>query len=156
MADNEELVQECAEKEPRQDEAMGDRVVELENLLAAKEGEIGEAKARVSELERALAVAEGRLSELNGSLKQAVSSYRVLVVQSHADVPEELIKGDSIEEINHSLKSARELASRIKTSIEADMASARVPAGAPQRASFDLSALSPREKINLGIEKGKS
>ena len=67
------------------------------------------------------------------------------------DVPEELIAGDSIEAIADSLTSAKELVTKIRKGMEAEISLARVPIGAPERAAPDLSALSPREKIQYAI-----
>jgi len=120
------------------------RVVELEELLAQKNEELTRANTRLAELERLRVESEERLT-------QAVSSYKALVVTSNPGVLEELITGDTIEDITASLESARSIVGKVKQGLEAEMASARVPAGAPQRAPVDLSALSPREKIQYGI-----
>jgi ABC-type transporter Mla subunit MlaD len=133
-----------------------DRVAELESLLETRDEELVRANARLVELEQALAESEERLNAAADGLKGAVSSYKSLVVQSNPDVLEELITGDSIEGIDLALKAARELIGRVKTSIEAEMSAARVPAGAPPRASTVTSALSPREKIQQGMERVKS
>jgi hypothetical protein len=98
-----------------------------------------------------MAESDGNLNKLNESLKQAVASYKALVVQSNQDVPEELISGDSIEAITGSLVSAKELVAKIRKGMEAEISLVRVPAGAPERTAPDLSALSPREKIQYAI-----
>lgn len=63
----------------------------------------------------------------------------------------ELITGETVDEINESLKKARALIERVKQEMEAETAKTMVPAGAPQRMPMDLSALSPREKIQYAI-----
>ena len=120
------------------------RVVELEELLAQKNEELTRANTRLAELERLRVESEERLA-------QAVSSYKALVVTSNPGVLEELITGGTIEDVNASLEGARSIVGKVKQGLEAEMASARVPAGAPQRTPVDLSALSPREKIQYGI-----
>jgi hypothetical protein len=84
-------------------------------------------------------------------LPQAVAAYKELVVQANPGVLAELITGDTIDEVNESLENARILMDRVRQEIEAEAAKTRVPAGAPQRAPLDLSALSPREKIKYAI-----
>ena len=120
------------------------RVFELEGLVAQRDEEVAQANARVSELEQVV-------SELEGKLAEVVSSYRSLAVETNPTVLEELITGDTVEDINASLERAKTLVSRVKEGLEAEIASARVPAGAPERAPINLEALSPREKIEYAI-----
>jgi hypothetical protein len=63
-----------------------------------------------------------------------------------------MIKGNSIEEINESVKSAQALVEKVKKELGAESARVRIPAGAPQRTPIDLSALSSREKIRYAME----
>ncbi len=143
----------------------GDRVTELEDLMAQKDEELAKANARIVELEQtvanldsevvslkqALAESEERLTTINHSLAEAVAVYKDLVAQSNPEVPEELITGDTIEAINESLEKAKTLVNRVKQGLEAEITAGKVPAGAPIRTPPDLSALSPREKINYAI-----
>ena len=161
----ESTVQNPAEDELSQSEASKEGVTELENLIAQKDQELASKDARVSELEAAVASLESEtatmkqtvaessdnLNKLNESLKEAVASYGALVIRSNPDVPEELIAGDSIEAIADSLTSAKELVTKIRKGMEAEISLARVPIGAPERTAPDLSALSPREKIQYAI-----
>jgi uncharacterized coiled-coil protein SlyX len=138
---------------------------ELEGLLAKKDEELAAKDLRISELEQAitirddqiaalkqsLAELELKLTELNDRLSQAVSSYRALVIKLNPGVPEELITGDSIEAIDKSLADAQNLVGKVRKELEAEIAGARVPAGAPQRTAIDFSALSPKEKIQYAI-----
>jgi len=122
------------------------RLIELEQIVVGKDGEIADLKQAEAELEE-------RLSALSNSLAEAVASYRTVLVQASPEVVEELVSGDTIEAINESLAQAKDLVSRVRQGVEAEIASARVPAGAPERTSPDLSALSPREKIQYAIGK---
>ena len=154
-----------SEDEPGQSETFKARIAELESLIAQKDQELASRDTRVAELEQMVAsleseiatlkqaVAESNdtLNELNEDLGQTVASYKTLVIQSNPDVPEELITGDTIEAINNSLASAKELVSKVRKGVEAEISLVRVPAGAPERTAPDLSALSPREKIQYAI-----
>jgi len=151
LPDNNEQEQDLTGEESELSEASRVRVAELEGLVAEKDEELSQANTRIAELEQAVADSSNKLSKVNENLNLAISSYKALVVQSNLDVPEELIAGDSIEAVNNSLTSARELISKVRSGIEAEISSAKVPAGAPQRAPIDLSALSPREKIQYAI-----
>ena len=88
------------------------------------------------------------------SLAEALAAYKALVVRSNPAVFAELISGDSFEAINNSLESARTLIAKVRQSVEAEIASGKVPAGAPPRTVPDLENLSPREKIQYAISKG--
>jgi uncharacterized coiled-coil protein SlyX len=152
-------------QEPTGEELENSRVAQLEAQLAEKEKEFAARDLRISELEQAiaerdnqiaalkqsLAELEPRLTELEESLAQAVSSYRALVIKSNPGLPEESIAGDSIEEIDGSLANAQALINKVRQELEAEIAATKIPAGAPQRTPIDLSALSPREKIQYAI-----
>jgi len=152
------------------------RMAELEGLVAerdealrAGEARLSEAGARIAELEQVTAERESEvaalkhsldssgetLASVKNSLAQAVSSYRALVVQAHPDVLDELVAGDSVEAVNQSLENAQVLISRVRQGLEAEASRTRVPAGAPQRTLPDLSALSPREKIQYAVGSNK-
>ncbi len=63
----------------------------------------------------------------------------------------ELVSGDTVGAVDESLKNARDLVEKVKQEIEAETSKAKIPIGAPQRAPLDVSALSPREKIQFAI-----
>lgn len=120
------------------------RLIELEQVIAIKDDEIAAMKQSRTELEE-------RLNTISNSLAEAVSGYRAMVAQSNPEVIEELISGDTIEAINDSLDRAKALVSKVRQGLETEISLAKVPAGAPERTSPDLSALSPREKIQYAI-----
>ena len=140
-------------------------VTELENLVAQKDEELTRTNARLTELEEVIAGKDGeiadlkqtgekleeKLTTLNNSLAESVASYKAMVVQANPEVIGELINGDTIESINESLDEAKALVSKVRQGIETEISLAKVPAGAPERTSPDLSALSPREKIQYAI-----
>jgi uncharacterized protein (DUF3084 family) len=119
-------------------------IIKLEQALVGKDSEI------VS-LKQALAEAERKLADLGQALSQAVAAYKALVVQTNPGVLAELITGETVDEVNESLKNAQALVDRVRQEMEAEASKTRIPAGAPQRAPLDLSALSPREKIKYAI-----
>lgn len=123
-------------------------LLETEQLArAASEAELVRHEAAIAELHAAAGVAQK-------SLADTVAAYKALVVRSNPGIPAELISGDTIEAIARSLESAGTLVAKVRQSIEAEIASGKVPAGAPARTVPDLESLSPREKIQYGISKG--
>lgn len=148
----------------------GGRIAELENLLASKDEGLARANSRLAELEDVLASREQEIDRLKqaqanleteladsaASLKEAVAGYRAMVIEANPEVITELISGDSVEAINESLEQAKALVSKVRQVVEAEISSARVPAGAPGRTSPDFSALSPREKIQHAMVRSSS
>jgi predicted RNase H-like nuclease (RuvC/YqgF family) len=128
----------------REVESRDATIMKLEQALAGKDGETADLKQSLDEAKQAL-------EELGKALPQAVAAYKELVVEANPGVLAELITGETIEEVNESLKNARALMERVRQEIEAEAARTRVPAGAPQRTPLDLSALSAREKIQYAI-----
>lgn len=153
------------DQEPSGEEPETSRTTELEGLIAEKDEQLAAKDLRISELEQAIASRdnqiaalkqsmaglEQKLTDLENSLSQAVSNYRALAAKSNPGMPEELIAGDSIEAIDKSVEDAQTLIDRVRKELEAEIAGARVPAGAPQRTPADLSALSSQEKIQYAI-----
>ncbi len=134
------------------------RIGELEELIAQKEEELRGKDDRILELERLLEEKEEEISklkqslaEMNDALKRAVTSYKAQVLTSNPHLPEELIKGETIEEVNTSLLQAQEVVEKVKKGVQAEISLSKFPLGAPERAAPDLSGLSPREKIKYAI-----
>ena len=98
---------------------------------------------------------EARLSELSAQVEKAVACYRSLLLATAPDVPQELVKGETVEEVEASFEAARDMVERIRQKLEAQVAGERVPAGAPPRSAPDLSTLSPKEKILYGLSRGR-
>ncbi len=160
MPDDEEQTQSTTGEELAQT-----RIAELESLLAQKDEELSSANARATELEQTVASLEGelttvkqsnlesehRLAEVSDALSQAVASYKARVIASNPEVPVDLIGGDTVEAIDSSLENAQSLITKVREGLEAEIRMVKIPAGAPARVPVDLSALSPREKIQYGI-----
>ena len=120
------------------------RIVELEQVVTGKDSQIASLQQTKDEL-------EDRLAVLSNSLAEAVAGYKSMVVQANPEIVEELISGDTVESINDSLEKAKALVSKVRRRIETEVSLAKVPAGAPERTSPDLSTLSAREKIQYAI-----
>ena len=131
----------------RELKSRADAIDGLEKTLADRDTEIATIKQVAEDFKQ-------KLDELGKALPLAVAAYRELVAQANPGLVAEMIKGETIEAINESVKNARSLVDRVKQEVGAENARVRVPAGAPQRTLPDLSALSAREKIKYAMEKG--
>lgn len=129
-------------------------IVVLEQSVGEKDGEIAILKQSVDDSTRRADESEEKFTSLNGSLEATISAYRDVVIRSNPNIPEELITGTTIDELNASVEKAATLVAQVRGSIEAGIAAGRVPAGAPPRTPPDLSALSPREKIEYAVKEG--
>ena len=129
----------------RELKSRADAIDGLEKTLADRDTEIATIKQVAEDFKL-------KLDEMGKSLPLAVAAYRELVAQANPGLVAEMIKGETIEAINESVKSARSLVDRVKQEVGAENARVRVPAGAPQRTLPDFSALSPREKIKYAME----
>jgi uncharacterized coiled-coil protein SlyX len=121
-----------------------DAIAKLEQALAGKDSE-------VTAMKQALDDTTQKLKDMGEVLPKAVAAYKEIVAQANPGILAEMINGDTIEGINESLKNARALVERVRQEVGAEAARVRVPAGAPQRTPLDMSALSPREKIQYAL-----
>jgi SMC interacting uncharacterized protein involved in chromosome segregation len=122
-------------------------VIELEQNVAAKDAEIAALK---QSLEKALQDSDSTRQQLD----EAIAAYKEMVQQANPGLVAGMVKGDTIADINESVKSARALVEKVKQEVAAESARVKVPAGAPQRTPLDLSGLTSREKIKYAMEGG--
>jgi len=120
------------------------RIAELVAALAQRDSELAALKKSAQGLEEKLAASGAVLAE-------TVAGYRALVLQTNPGIDEELVAGGSIAAVTESLAKAKSLLGKVRKSVEKEISRTRVPIGAPGRQAPDLSALTPREKINYGI-----
>ena len=130
------------------------RESQLDTLTAA----LSQRDARIAELEAALgdaeSVVQSRVEEIEGvnaRLAQAVEMYRSSLLAAEPDVPEDMVQGASVEAVQESLERARQMVAQVRGRLEAQTSMERTPMGAPARSAPDMSALSPQEKITMGL-----
>ncbi len=86
--------------------------------------------------------------KLQEQVENDVTKYRDVLVQANPLIPEELIQGASVEELDASIVKATQVVEKVKSSIDE---STRIPAGSPVRSGPDLSEMSASEKIKHGL-----
>jgi hypothetical protein len=153
MADEEKIPDEQKTPNEGSTPTGAGRTSELEGLLSSQTEELQGAKVRLAEMEKALIEANERTTRLDGSLKQAVTSYKVLILKANPDILPELLSGETITDLDSSVSQARDLIGKIKSGLESQAGETHIPAGAPQRGAADTSGLSAREKIREGINR---
>lgn len=170
---NEQEINQKVENNTSTEEAYQALRSELEaerNKTATQVAEATQAlQARITELEGELETKAGVVTGLEDQLLQmannyegakaayayAVEDFKKLAVVSNPLIPQEAIYGNSVEEIKASLDRANKLVANVQESLSKQAATAQVPAGAPQRTGPDVSAMSTKEKINLGLEQAR-
>jgi len=119
--------------------------------MSARQAEL---EASLSEAKQASEAAAAELASVKEAQAQAVAKYLCAVRLANPTIPQDIIAGDTIEEIDASLAKATSIANAVKASLEAQAKEAKVPAGAPPRGEISLEGLSSREKIAAGIQQG--
>jgi len=110
-----------------------------------------EAQQRIAGLEAAVLSGQEEAALLKDALATAVAKYRKAILSRLPEIPEELVRGETVDEIDASLELATQIVSRVRQQLDAEESSKAVPAGAPPRTTPDLSALAPSEKIAYGL-----
>jgi vacuolar-type H+-ATPase subunit I/STV1 len=125
--------------------------------VESKDATIAELEAKRGELENSLSEAKKESEAIVTALKEAkdeaVAKYGTMAKALNPTVPEAMIAGDTIEEIDASVEKGKALVASVKESLESEAAAAKVPAGAPTRGEISLEGMSPKEKIAYGIRQ---
>lgn len=114
--------------------------------------EVRDLQSQSNRLLQELSQRDEEVQRLREGLQNAAMKYRQALMAAYPVIPEELLSGSTVEELEASLERARSAVESVKQKLEEDMArSLSVPAGAPVRRIPDLSGMSPREKIHYGL-----
>jgi chromosome segregation ATPase len=116
-------------------------------------GQLDQAQAARTTAESGAQSTRAYLQAAEERLRTAAAKYRDLVVCTEPELPAELIAGDDVDAVEASATAAREMVGHVRAHIEAQAQALRVPAGAPPRTGADLSALTPEQKIRIGLER---
>jgi chromosome segregation ATPase len=138
------------------------RAAHLENLSAAQTETLAQTKTELASrdeelaaLREEIAAARSEAEELRAGLRSAAEKYRTAVLASRAEVPPDLVSGETVEEVDRQLEAALRMVAQLKSHLESQAQAQRVPTGAPARRAPDLAALSPTEKISYGLVQRK-
>jgi chromosome segregation ATPase len=125
----------------------------LEKLATENATRIAELESSLSEAKTGSEAAAAELASTKEAKDQAVAKYLNMAKALNPAIPEGIIAGETIEEIDASVEKAQSIAESVKASLEAQAKEAKVPAGAPTRTEISVEGLSPREKIAAGIQQ---
>jgi uncharacterized coiled-coil protein SlyX len=136
-----------ATPQPDELERLNAALAQRDARIATLEGELAAIRNDLKEARTAHDTAQRQANALKEALSAALLKYRDLLLASAPDIPSDLVKGDTLEELEASFNAAKQMVERIRSQVEAKVAKERVPAGSPIRSAPDLSALTPKEKI---------
>jgi hypothetical protein len=121
-----------------------DLINELQKNITQKNEQIENLKSSASAFEQ-------DVDRLNKDLEKSLASYRNMVIKAHPGVPEELISGKNVDEIDTSLDRAKKIVERVKKGLWDNQKAESVPVGAPARAAHRPENMSAREKIHYAL-----
>lgn len=128
--------------------------VQAEIEALAAEGLAREEAEDTRGLEQALAATRRELERQRDLACAAVARYREAMLAAEPDLPPEMVRGESIEEVDASIVAARTMVARVRERVEARRPSERgFPAGAPARESSPRGHLTARQKIAAGLQE---
>ena len=129
------------------------RIAELQAEGEALRAEQSNLQASLSEAKTGSEAAAAELASTREAKDVAVAKYLGAVRVANPAIPQDIIAGDTIEDIDASLAKATTIVESVKKVMEAEASRVKVPAGAPTRGEISLEGLSPREKIAAGIQQ---
>ena len=128
----------------------------LEQAMAEKDARLADLNAALSEAKSQSEASAADLASVKEARDQAVTKYLGMAKASNPQVPEDMISGETIEEIDASVEKGKGLVSAVKKTLESETAAAKVPAGAPTRGET-TEGMSNKEMIAAGLrQKGGS
>jgi len=132
----------------------------LEEAAAAKDSRIAELEGALSEatqaIEQGTAAVQAATTEIASAREakdQAVAKYLTMAKALNPTIPEGIISGETIEEIDQSIDKGKAIVEAVKKAMETEAAATRVPAGAPTRGAIPTEGMSPKEKIAYAIQQ---
>ena len=137
------------------EEQPADAQTQLEAQATRDSAEVELASVRAELAEARSARAE--LVEARAQLREAALKYRDARLAAAPHIPADLVRGETIDEIDRQLEAAQKVVARLRQELAAEVRKeeppARIPVGSPARRAPELSALSPTEKIKLGLQQ---
>jgi outer membrane murein-binding lipoprotein Lpp len=146
-------------------ERLQGRVSELEGSIAGREADATALRTQLTAVQDEASQAQMALTQRDGdleTLRQALDAkvadaraaahrYRHLLMVSEPELPAELVSGETVSEIDEAAVRARQTVAKVRQHLETQAQALRVPTGAPARGAPDTSAMTPAEKIRLGL-----
>lgn len=141
-------------------EQLQTQLAEAEAHESTRVTEVSELRLLVSGLEETVATQGVEIEDLRSTVaeaqaatREAVQRVRQSVLDREPDLPQELVGGESVAELDEAVSRARQTVAQVRQHLEQQAQSLRVPAGAPVRGGPDVSGLTAGEKIRAGLKQ---
>jgi len=141
-------------------EQLQTQLAEAEAHESTRVTEVSELRLLVSGLEETVATQRVEIEDLRSTVaeaqaatREAVQRVRQSVLDREPDLPQELVGGESVAELDEAVSRARQTVAQVRQHLEQQAQSLRVPAGAPVRGGPDVSGLTAGEKIRAGLKQ---
>jgi chromosome segregation ATPase len=125
----------------------------LEQAISERDAKLAELETALSEAKKASEASAADLAAVKEARDQAVAKYLGTSKSLNPTIPQDIIGGGTIEEIDRSIERGKAMVESVKKALESEASAARVPAGAPTRTTISLEGMSPKEKIAYGIQQ---
>ena len=130
------------------------RAAHVESQQVQLQEELAQAHSEAEARDQELIGLREQAEALQGRVRSSAQRYRELALEHSPELPQELVTGETVEDVDQALQRARETVSKVRGHLESQAQAGRVPVGAPPRSAPDLSALSAEEKIRFGLQQG--
>lgn len=124
----------------------------LEQAVTERDTKVTELGKALSESQQQSEVYAAELVSIKESRDQTVSKYLAMAKTLNPTIPEDIIDGETIEEIDQSIEKSKAIVEAVKKAMKSEAAAASVPAGAPPRGGISTEGMSPKEKIAYAIQ----
>jgi len=152
-----EAIKAQLEEEKTAKAALAEAMAGKDSRITELETAVSEAKTEVQTLSEAkgkeLEASAAELAQAREARDQAVAKYVNMAKALNPAIPEGIIGGGSIAEIDESVDKGRAIVDAVKKAMEAEASAARVPPGAPTRGAAPTEGMSPKEKIAYAIQQ---
>jgi len=150
-----ELEAQVEAEKARAKEAVEQATQPLNEHVASLQIQIGDKDEELRGLNAQVAESASSLASLQATLDGALAEFKSLVVSANPLFSEELIQGNTLDEIKASVEKANAVVGKVKAGLESQANLTTIPAGAPAATPVDLSTLSSREKITRGLQEAR-
>ena len=127
-------------------------ITERDAKIAELETSLSEAKVASEAKDAQLQTTAAELATAAEARDEAVGKYLGMAKALNPTIPETIITGATISEIDASIEKAKGIVEAVKNAMAADAASTKVPAGSPPRSGISTEGMTAREKIAAGIQ----
>ena len=124
---------------------------QAEAAITEKDAKIAELEGSLSEAKQATEASAAELATVKVDRDAAVGKYLSMAKALNPAIPETIISGGTISEIDASIEKGKGIVETVKAAMAAEVKETKVPAGAPTREAISTEGLSAREKIAAGI-----